>query len=41
MVVASAHGSYKVKDMVDSMRQLYEERTDVPTANASFATVDY
>jgi hypothetical protein len=40
MVVASAHGSYKVKDMVDSMRQLYGERTDVPTANASFATVD-
>jgi hypothetical protein len=35
MVVASAHGSYKVKDMVDSMRKLYGA-----TANASFATVD-
>jgi hypothetical protein len=40
MVIASARGSYKVKDVVDSMRQLYGERTDVPTACPSFATME-
>jgi hypothetical protein len=40
MVIASARGSYKVKDVVDSMRQLYGERVDVPTAGSSFATVE-
>jgi hypothetical protein len=39
MVIASARGSYKVKDVVDSMRQLYGERVDVATSS-SFATVE-
>jgi hypothetical protein len=40
MATASAFGTYKVKDVVDSMRQLYGERTDVPTSGSSFATME-
>jgi hypothetical protein len=38
MVVASARGSYKVGDLVDSMRQLYGEQADIPTTVPSFVT---
>jgi hypothetical protein len=38
MVVASAQGSYKVGDLVDSMRQLYGEQADIPMASPSFMT---
>jgi hypothetical protein len=40
MVVASAKGSYKVKCIVDSMRQLYGDRADVPVASPSFTTIE-
>jgi hypothetical protein len=40
MVIASARGSYKVKDVFDYMRQLYGERKDVPTAGPSFANIE-
>ena len=36
MVVASAKGSHKVKDLVDSMRQLYGDRQDVPVASRNY-----
>jgi hypothetical protein len=38
MVIASAKGSYKISAVVDSMRQLYGERQDVPVASPSFLT---
>jgi hypothetical protein len=38
MVIASAKGSYKIGAVVDSMRQLYGERKDVPAASPSFIT---
>jgi hypothetical protein len=40
MVVASARGSYKIKEIVDSLRQLYGERADAPAASPSFVTVE-
>jgi hypothetical protein len=39
MVVASARGSYKVMDLVDSMRQLYGEWTDDSVTRPSFNTL--
>jgi hypothetical protein len=41
MVVASAKGSYKVKDIVDSMRQLYGNRADAPVASPSFSASSF
>jgi hypothetical protein len=44
MIIASARGSYKVRDVADSMRQLYGERQDIPktglamTTSSTFAT---
>jgi hypothetical protein len=40
MIVASAKGSYKVGAIVDSMRQLFGDRTDIPIASPSFHTQD-
>jgi hypothetical protein len=41
MVIASAKGSHKVKDLVDSMRQLYGDRQDVPVASPTFTVPSF
>jgi hypothetical protein len=38
MIVASAKGSFKIAALVDSMRQLYGDRQDIPIESPSFVT---
>jgi hypothetical protein len=38
MIVASAKGSFKIAALIDSMKQLYGDRQDIPIESPSFVT---